>query len=652
MPFKKVGLALLFFFSGTANSDIGKKVEQLNPTVQSVGQPDKDCTDCSVTSAGTEDFTGLMQKCVESLCPNPELSVSHTVNNVYSKAFGHTKFEKEIMPLINEAIKIDAEADVARGKILSEWSQSAPPLKHSGGIRTFNLLRSLDDIDSLALEAQGNRWVVNEKESRSKLPQLSEKDFQRKVIVMNKYLELYKNRSISETDPARLRILYPGERLEEHLQEVLSKNKKRAQKIASHPEFEFLSNLESFRRVISTDKFKQKFSGNEGLTEAIVELNKNELILKLYEAMIEDRELRQVLLSEPIDIRKFAEENNIAEQIKQKIRRAQNLQLSLNGSNYGAGSTCRTAFLLAQEVLPSEQELKKYKAKVPGLLKNFKSKVTPYLSQSSAREVENQVKNWFVSFPETKEQHYSGLKKAVQKSLNQAKSRKREFSRVRNSEYRDVLYSLALKSSDESNSTDVDEACEDLFPNVIPDAAYASAGGFIIGPMVIKHGSAAEGISAHELGHLLYNTLSHKPVSEKTKNWFKKSRSCLVDNHTEFSKKELTIEKRRLSLFNYSTYDSEDWADLISSVADQKDENYACLFASQHSPQDYESFSLKNHNEADSHSSHLFRLLHINYLKNGRIPTVCRQALKTKGETPQFKNCLSDSQAEETEEEK
>jgi hypothetical protein len=89
-----------------------------------------------------------------------------------------------------------------------------------------------------------------------------------------------------------------------------------------------------------------------------------------------------------------------------------------------------------------------------------------------------------------------------------------------------------------------------------------------------------------------------------------------------------------------SKYESEDWADLISAQVDDKANNFACLFAQKLKDEDYKALSLRNADSSDPHSSDLFRLLHLNFLKNGKIPTQCEQALSTRGEKANFKNCL------------
>jgi hypothetical protein len=174
-------------------------------------------------------------------------------------------------------------------------------------------------------------------------------------------------------------------------------------------------------------------------------------------------------------------------------------------------------------------------------------------------------------------------------------------------------------------SASVDEVCEAMMPNLLPDAASLLNKGIVAGPLAVKL-KEAEGITFHELGHKLYQHLKiDSSCVDKLK--FSKIQRCLAQNHGIEDGKE-------------NIYESEDFADLISASLDKQKANFSCLFTRKLRPEDYRKLSLRNEALSGDHSSDLFRLLHINFIKTGKIPEQCQQALAARGEKANFANCL------------
>jgi hypothetical protein len=206
--------------------------------------------------------------------------------------------------------------------------------------------------------------------------------------------------------------------------------------------------------------------------------------------------------------------------------------------------------------------------------------------------------------------------------LAEAKELSKENEEVEASTEKDAIYSVAIVtlSKDASSPTfDADRVCEDMMPNIVPDAASLWNNEFASGPLTVKFPGIADGITFHEMAHKMF-------LRAGTCDSMRSAMQCLKSLHAESSKPE--------------QYLSEDFADLIASQVEGKDKNMACLFVQKTKNEDFAKLSLKNPSEGDTHSSDLFRVLHLDFLKNGKLTEQCQQALVAKDEAPTFKNCL------------
>ncbi|RYY38515.1 hypothetical protein EON62_00395 [archaeon] len=171
----------------------------------------------------------------------------------------------------------------------------------------------------------------------------------------------------------------------------------------------------------------------------------------------------------------------------------------------------------------------------------------------------------------------------------------------------------------------VDQICAGLIVDPTPDATTYDGKTFIAGPLPIKHENQ-DGFTYHELAHKLAIFLKYQSSCDKVATT--KVSNCLSGLHPELA----TDEKLK--------YDEEDWADLLSARVNETT-HAACVYSTRTKKEEYKSYSLRNSNAADSHSSPLFRLLHIQYLRSGKIPQQCVAALSARGERTQFTNCLA-----------
>ena len=358
----------------------------------------------------------------------------------------------------------------------------------------------------------------------------------------------------------------------------------------------------------------------------------------LFTAISKDPELKKMLDSPPIDMKKAIVSLGTEKLLKERDAQQQGV---LSGTAPALSTKCRTAFEMAQQVLPSQKDLDVFKTKVDGLKNSFLDKTKSLMCESSAKNYQSQVSSWTANFPLTKEQYLANMKSSLNRGLAEAKKWKDQYDEIDRSPEKDTIYAIGvatLKPEYNGLTSSSDDICDNLMTNIVPDATNYFSNSFITGPMTIKHKDAG-GICYHELGHKLFYFMKYQNTCAD-KSQFAKTRACLLSIHTELSPDEIAEQAKAGLVGGDTKYESEDWADLISAQVDDKASNFACLFAQKLKDEDYKQLSLRNADSSDPHSSDLFRLLHLNFLKNGKTPAQCEQALSARGEKANFKNCL------------
>lgn len=619
-----------------ARANLSSELEKLNEDVKKFGDSPQAC-DGTPSAKANPTSDDLMQKCVESLCPNADFNLSKILDNVYSHAANPGKsFDTELLPIIREIALSEAEGLAVTGKDLLKWLKTNPILKDENAIRIFNFFMFSRDFHKFTFTSSG----IDRSASRAAFMHLDEAAFDKKVKIGEKFLFIYANVPFGEKEPEKLKLLYPGDQLAKKIGEVLSEIQAKSKKLASKPNMRLLTQLNSFREMFDDKKLRELFSTNEINPAFIDELNNDSAFLDLLLAVAEDSSLQQMLSSPPIDVKK-ALPSDIEPMVAQGIENASRF---LQKSEMASSSPCSTVYVMAQQILPTRAQVNQYvQTRGSNLKSEFMAKVKNYFSQHSSQVIENESTSWIAHFPQTKEDHFAHMKQSLLRALADSRKWKSEHQEFSKSPDKDSFYAIGAALIDEELNnffSQAESACEELMPNILPDSAFSKTAGFIIGPLVLRYGQAAEGIAYHELGHLVHEALRDKSISPETKEWFNQTRSCLVENHTEFTVDERNQQISTLKTANNSTYDAEDWADFIASIAEPKQENFGCFFVRKSNPGDYKNLSLKNADVSDPHSSNLYRTLHLNFLKKGSIPAVCHQALAAQGETVGFKNCL------------
>lgn len=640
---KKISLVIICLtIASVSYGDLKNKIENINDALKNVGNNQPDCTACSFSTAGNGNNIGiLMKSCVESICPKQEFSLSALYEKMIDRSSKpDVSFDKDISPIVKAIALEDANDKTARSLQQLDWLKNPKILKDPGGIRFFNMFVALNSISKFQYKAENGKTVVDIEKSRSQFSNLSDTEFQKRVLLSNRIVEeFYNKKAIGESDPGRVQLYYPGDKFKAKVNEVIASFDQKRKQIEADPELKFMADVKDFQEMASGQKLKQQFASSEQINPALIdELNQTNTVLSLFSSISTDPELKKLLDSPPIDINKVASDLGIEKLLKDRIERQKSV---LSGTNSAVAAKCKVAFSMAQEGLPTKKEVDSFKTTVEKIKNTFFSKTKNLICSESTKKYETEVSSWSASLPLSREQHLANMKSSLNVGLEKSKKWKDQYDEIERSPFKDTLYSIGIASlrEDYSESTSsADDICKSLMPNLLPDATNYFSKAFVAGPLVVEHKDAG-GICHHELGHKLFYFMKYQNTCGD-KSEFSKIRSCLLSNHTELTTEETLVETGRIALGGDSKYESEDWADLISSMVDTKTNNFACLFARKLKDEDYSALSLRNIDNSDPHSSDLFRLLHLNFLKNGKIPEQCESALTARGEKVGFKNCL------------
>lgn len=203
-----------------------------------------------------------------------------------------------------------------------------------------------------------------------------------------------------------------------------------------------------------------------------------------------------------------------------------------------------------------------------------------------------------------------------------------------------------LKWDENEDLSDLDSVFELLDAPLLSDASYNVGKGAInISPYSVYSTDHKPGIVLHELAHSFRYDLTQATMSKHSAEVFFKARACLSDRHSKKQTRSFTYKvdsegklssKEELN----DVHTEEDWADMIAALTLKKDEkNYACALVDQVDNK-YMVPNLLEDDSGDVHSSSIFRLLHVETLKSGKLPESCNTALKDSGAKLNFQSCI------------
>ena len=143
----------------------------------------------------------------------------------------------------------------------------------------------------------------------------------------------------------------------------------------------------------------------------------------------------------------------------------------------------------------------------------------------------------------------------------------------------------------------------------------------------------------HEIGHSV--TAALKAAGSKD---YLKVQSCLADGHTDAipdKMKKAYEEARNIDPNLEKPYVEEDAADLVTEgVKNLTGKNPWCQYLGVDGDKQYYTESSMQAEDGDRHSSSLFRLLNLEYLRKENLPDSCSAFLENTHYTKHFQTCL------------
>lgn len=610
--------------------------------IESVTENPAGCPSCIARNAGEKPDAAaqaaLMKSCIESICPSNSFSQA-ALDQAIAKKANDPQFEKEIAPLVNEIARETAKDRVGRAEILKAWIKDAKPLASENGIRAFNFFRALERVGQFEYASDGSNLRIDLAKSRSRFPQLSDDEFQRAVLIETRMLKSFTQRAIIETDPARIKLLYPGERYRAVVDGTIQQLRSLGVLIERSPDVNFLMSLDSIKSLSQPEFWRPYFADGKMNPDAITSMNNTVSTFQLLLASASEPEFRAALKSNPIDLQKLAADEKFTDDLTNQSEAAKKVAASNDVLDSPA---CRTAYASGQETYPNAADINTMRTGGAERIRNdFIKAIRGHLSKQSAAKVEITARAWKPIFPPSREQHLQTLKTQLQDRIKETKLAAERYQQTGKSKDRDLVFAMALatRATNTAAPTEkADDVCLNLIPRVVPDGALAN--GFIIGPTAFMKDGGGRGFASHEIAHLLFKELMTGTVSGETASWFDQSRQCLLANHTELNEEERGRHLSDYRRTGRSQYTEEDWVEGFGAVADGN-QNGVCFAVRQDQTADYGALSMKNTVANDEHASLLQRALHVQFVQKGSLPEVCGEALRAKNESAKFKNCFT-----------
>lgn len=575
------------------------------------------------------------QSCLESICVDKSFSLPKMIDKTHYKEYTLDNPKKiKMHQMINEIAINQLKEKVITDQLMLDWLKEKRVTSDESIVIPLKIFEMFGYLNLFSYKMNGETLVVDEEESRLKFPNEATEDFSKKVLIVNNALPILMKASFGDNDPARVKLIYPGEKLKQKIQEIYEDVQKSYNKFSTSKEYKVLIESGMMKSIYDPSRFEEILTLEELSPLDFNYMDQALMLTSLLKATLEPTPLRESLKGKSIDLNQLAQKYELISRTKSKldvIKKAVNEKVK---NKLYVSDTCLTAYNRIEEFAPTEKEIKKYKEIEKPLIENYINKLTTFISKESANELRNYSKNWIGEYPPSKEKYFNDLLASLENARAESLKHKKLREKILASKDQDRFWSMYVASfltddkQSEELSTDVYYACDEFVINPIPDAAHKTNKNFIVGPIPLKFPKKGEFIFHHELSHLAYEffdkTKSRASVSSK--NLFSKSLSCLDTNHKGTSP-DIDVEM----------YRSEDWADMIASKTSSPDGNLGCFFIGKNIGR---IASLENSDETDTHSNYVFRMLHEEYIRKGSIPEICQLELSMSDQKASFQDCF------------
>ena len=346
------------------------------------------------------------------------------------------------------------------------------------------------------------------------------------------------------------------------------------------------------------------------------------------------------------DIKSIVKNFNIRKKILSKIKR---LEDTKELTQYTKRLTRHCAInKFAGVLLPAQTEIEQLKNNFSGYKDDVKQAIEKTYSKQTHSSISNMIDSIRLRPPPEKLKWTKRFHQSITKSTKNAKEEHRFYLQ---SNQKKVQYLLKLQEhigNDESDGESIYASTFDDLVELCLDGEHpvnepnqTNTKNRIIAPnwKFAKFPEYVRSAIYHEIGHNIYDHLKKQEGSSESFDQFDKTVSCLNGMHPQpkLLQNESILNSQKKP-FTECRHSSEDYPDLITMLIPNSF-NVACDWVFLKKGDEYLRKSIVSSDDDTPHSSHLFRLLHLDVVRRGSLTPECEAYLEHTEQTPLFTNC-------------
>ena len=323
-------------------------------------------------------------------------------------------------------------------------------------------------------------------------------------------------------------------------------------------------------------------------------------------------------------------------------------------------NSCQSARNYALKALPTKKDIVEFESAVAGIKNNLLAKFISRFSKKTLSYLSNELDQLNFIFPISKGVYKKEMVEILRKKIEE---KKRYLQRLNSDKKDDVFWLNVLQNMPSSHEDIVEYELDDNYkptdkvrgpspflheatlitcnlnqPETLNDSYWPfKTDSIFVSWNSVHSKDFGPSVLIHELGHAMSpyfkgidGKAKAKGISDASFSQFLKVRECLNSNHGE--KGAVKDDNRGDGL-----YTEEDWADLVSTLADNQ-KNVGCFLLDQKN-NIYSDLSLENSSGSDPHSSGFYRALQIYFYSNGQYPKACIPFLSQTRDHYPIQNC-------------
>ncbi|MGE3610443.1 MAG: hypothetical protein AB7I27_12710 [Bacteriovoracaceae bacterium] len=295
---------------------------------------------------------------------------------------------------------------------------------------------------------------------------------------------------------------------------------------------------------------------------------------------------------------------------------------------------CQAIFNKIQSALPTEKEREEYLRQIDLYKKEFKRVILGKLSEETAKTLGPKLDGVLFDVPASKEVMSELMLESLKDlELDIDGDKKLKTSDANNKDY--ILLDILnlMEYEQEKFTGDAAQDCDSYELGSLEDFSLQIGSGKIkVSWLTLKVPEMGKGIVAHELGHALAGIMKENVLSEHSAKVFKESRQCLNNGSYSIANESIiykTNEGQVADSYITDLFVEENWADMISAnVLEKSGVNFGCFLLDKNDSGLYDSNILFPTDEKDTHAPNLNRVLKIQSILKGVLPSSCKKLLK------------------------